>query len=178
MLLFAPSAEHVSKWRWFTLSSREVSPRHRAASEQRGRGRPVLRGDGHRHPGGRHRGDHQVRDPGRDGPLQYVWNNTHRFELWYKVFVSHYVRLSLQLIIAQSAVFLTMSGSSRTSPSSNCRRTRWKWRFLLSFSWRRTASSPQVTTNQLVCLCCRISVFKGTNNRRNEENLPNWEYFP
>ena len=70
------------------------------------------------------------------------------------------LRLSRQLIIDRSAAFLTTSGSSRTSPSSNCRRTRWKWRFLLSFSWRRTASSPQVTTNQLVCLCCRISVFR------------------
>lgn len=63
------------------------------------------------------------------------------------------MHLLRQLTTAQSAAFLTTSGSTRTSPSSSCRRTRWKWRFLLSFSWRHTASSPQVTANQLTALC-------------------------
>lgn len=57
-----------------------------------------------------------------------------------------------KLIIAQSVVFLIMSESSRTSPSSNCQKMRWKWRFPPSFSWQHIVSSPQVAANQIASL--------------------------
>lgn len=104
----------------------------------------------------------------------------HRFKRSHFVFVG--VRLLCQLIIVRSAAFLTTNGSTRTSPSSNCQRTRWKWRFLLSFSWQHTASSPQVTANWLAALylCGLVSVYfkeqTFPQGRRGKKN-PNWGCF-
>lgn len=64
-----------------------------------------------------------------------------------------------KLIIAQSVVFLIMSESSRTSPSSNCQKMRWKWRFPPSFSWQHIVSSPQVAANQIASLSVRALTF-------------------
>ena len=55
-----------------SCSLRKLPPGHRPEGEQRGGGRSLLWGAGIGHLGGRHRGDHQIGDPGWIRSLQWV----------------------------------------------------------------------------------------------------------